>query len=415
MNSIRASSRRASIGSSFATAASRCSRQGVGSRSCRRSQRRRLTLAPSVIEQAGYNDEGDPPEIERWQAEGEGVVVATVVANRRTAPRPIGSSLAISKSGALCGSVSGGCVEGDVFQQAQEVFASGEPKLLSYGISDEEAWAVGLPCGGEIDVFLEKLCVIYRLLELQRSGGRAVVLTVVDGEDVGSKLLVVEGGETVGDGPPELAAHAPELIRGARTRLELEGRTVFAEAYGPPPRLFVYGAVDTAEALAAGAKAIGWKVVVADARAKFATPERMRSADELIVAWPEEAFAQVAPDHATAIVVLTHDDKFDLPALELALATDAFYVGLIGGQRNQERKRERLREAGVEAEALARIAGPVRARSRRRERPRGRALDPRRGGRRAQRPRRRPVLGPAARPRVAARGRHGACSRHGER
>jgi xanthine/CO dehydrogenase XdhC/CoxF family maturation factor len=97
------------------------------------------------------------PEIERWQQEGEGVVVATVVANKRTAPRPVGSSLAISSSGKLCGSVSGGCVEGDVYQQAQEVFATGEPKLLSYGISDEEAWAVGLPCGGEIDVFVEKL------------------------------------------------------------------------------------------------------------------------------------------------------------------------------------------------------------------------------------------------------------------
>jgi xanthine dehydrogenase accessory factor len=201
--------------------------------------------------------------------------------------------------------------------------------------------------------------VIDRLLELQRDGGRAVVLTVVGGDGVGSKLLVVEGGEVLGDAPHELAAHADELIRGARSRsLELEGRTVFAEVYGPPPRLFVYGAVDTAEALAAAAKLLGWTTVVADARARFATAERMSSADELIVAWPEEAFAQVAPDHATAVVVLTHDDKFDLPALELALASDAFYVGLIGGRRNQERKRERLRQAGVSEEAIERIAGP---------------------------------------------------------
>ena len=201
--------------------------------------------------------------------------------------------------------------------------------------------------------------MIARLLQLQREGGRGVVLTVLDGDRAGSKLLVLEGGETAGDGPPELAQHAEELIRGARNRtLELEGRTVFAEVYGPPPRLFVYGAVDTAEALAAAAKLLGWRTVVADARAKFATRERMASADELIVAWPEEAFAQVAPDHATAIVILTHDDKFDLPALELALASDAFYVGLIGGRRNQERKRERLREAGVTEEAIGRIAGP---------------------------------------------------------
>jgi xanthine dehydrogenase accessory factor len=201
--------------------------------------------------------------------------------------------------------------------------------------------------------------LISRLLELQRDGGRAVVLTVIEGDGAGSKLLVLEGGETVGDGPPELVPHAAELIRGARSlTVELEGRQVFAEVYGPPPRLFVYGAVDTAEALAAAAKLLGWTTVVVDARAKFATRERMPSADELIVAWPEEAFAQVAPDHATAIVILTHDDKFDLPALELALGTDAFYIGLIGGRRNQERKRERLREHGVGEDAIERISGP---------------------------------------------------------
>ena len=201
--------------------------------------------------------------------------------------------------------------------------------------------------------------MIRRLLELQRNGGRGVLLTVVAGDGLGSKLLVVEDGETSGDGPPELAEHADELIRGARNRtLELEGRTVFAEVYGPPPRLFVYGAVDTAESLAFAARMLGWRTIVADARPRFATSERIPSADELMVSWPDEAFAQVAPDHATAIVILTHDDKFDLPALELALASDAFYIGLIGGRRNQERKRERLREAGVSEDAIERISGP---------------------------------------------------------
>jgi xanthine dehydrogenase accessory factor len=201
--------------------------------------------------------------------------------------------------------------------------------------------------------------VIERLLALQRDRGRGVVLTVVEGDGLGTKLLVVEGGETVGDGPPELAAHAVALIRGARNRMvELEGRKVFAEVYGPPPRLLVYGAVDTAESLAVAANLLGWTTIVADARAKFATRERIPSAGELIVAWPEETFAQVAPDHATAIVILTHDDKFDLPALELALASDAFYVGLIGGRRNQEKKRERLRELGVDENAIDRISGP---------------------------------------------------------
>jgi len=142
--------------------------------------------------------------------------------------------------------------------------------------------------------------LIDRLLQVVRGQERAVLFTVVEGDGVGTKLLVVDGGETVGDGPPELAAHAEELIRGARNRtVELEGRTVFAEVYGPPPRLFVYGAVDTAEALAAGAKLLGWRTIVADARAKFATGERIPTADELIVAWPDEAFAQVVPDHET--------------------------------------------------------------------------------------------------------------------
>lgn len=205
--------------------------------------------------------------------------------------------------------------------------------------------------------------MIQRLLELQRDGGRAVLFTVIEGDGLGSKLLVVEGGESRGDGPAELAKHADELIRGARNRTielagELPGRKVFCEVYGPPPRLLVYGAVDTAEALSAAAKLLGWRTIVADARPKFATRERIPSADELIGAWPEEAFAQVQPDHATAIVVLTHDDKFDLPALELALASDAFYIGLIGGKRNQEKKRESLREAGHAEDALERISGP---------------------------------------------------------
>jgi xanthine dehydrogenase accessory factor len=201
--------------------------------------------------------------------------------------------------------------------------------------------------------------VIEKLAKLATSGGRAVLFTVVEGDGVGRKLLVVEGGETAGDGPAELADAADEIQRGGRNRLlELDGRKVFAEVYGPPPRLLVYGAVDTAEAMCRGAKLLGWTAIVADARAKFATRERIPSADELIVAWPEETLAQVAPDHQTAIVVLTHDDKFDEPALQGALQTDAFYIGALGSRRNQERRRERLLELGVDEESLERIHGP---------------------------------------------------------
>ncbi len=203
------------------------------------------------------------------------------------------------------------------------------------------------------------MTLVRRLAGLAESGERAVLFTVVGGEGIGSKLLVVEGGEVVGDGPTGLADEAGEIQRGARNRLlELDGRQVFAEVYGPPPRLFAYGAVDTAEALCRAAGLLGWTTVVADARATFATRERIPSADELIVAWPDDALAQVAPDHQTAIVVLTHDDKFDEPALSGALATDAFYVGALGSRRNQERRRERLLEAGVDEQALDRIHGP---------------------------------------------------------
>jgi xanthine dehydrogenase accessory factor len=199
-----------------------------------------------------------------------------------------------------------------------------------------------------------------RLAELAHSGERAVLFTVVEGEGVGRKLLVVEGGERLGEGPEEAAAQADELLRGGRNRLlELDdGSKVFAEVYGPPPRLLIYGAVDTAEALCRAAKLLGWTAIVADARGKFATRERIPSADELIVAWPQEALAQVAPDHQTAVVVLTHDDKFDEPALQGALETEAFYIGALGSRRNQERRRERLLEAGVPEEALDRISGP---------------------------------------------------------
>jgi xanthine dehydrogenase accessory factor len=199
-----------------------------------------------------------------------------------------------------------------------------------------------------------------RLLQAIERQERAVLFTIIEGDGLGAHALVLEGGERHGDGVPEEAlGQADRLIREHTNRiLELDGARVFAEVFGPPPRLLIYGAVDTAEALCAAAKLLGWRTIVADARAKFATAERLPSADEIIVEWPEEALARVAPDHATAVVVLTHDDKFDVPALKAALESEAFYIGALGSRRNQERRRERLVEAGVEEEALDRIAGP---------------------------------------------------------
>ena len=274
-----------------------------------------------------------------WREVGRKVAVATVVATRKSAPRPVGSKLYVSDNGNLIGSVSGGCVENDVVLAAQEVLAGGSPRLLTYGITDDMAFEIGLPCGGEIDVFVEELAS-NRLLQAD------VRLVVIAGEGVGEEL------------------HDPELIEAARRRgishvLNLEGRTVLADVSAPPPRLFVYGAVDTAEALCRAAKLLGWRTVVADARASFATPERMPSADELLLLWPDDALAQVQADLGTAVVVLTHDDKFDLPLIRGALASDAFYVGWIGSHRNQERRRGLLREAGVTDDELNRVSGPT--------------------------------------------------------
>jgi xanthine dehydrogenase accessory factor len=201
--------------------------------------------------------------------------------------------------------------------------------------------------------------IFEQLERLIESGGRGVVLTIVAGEGLGGKLLVREDGSTAGDGPADLAGLGPDALRrGVGHVIKQESRTVFADVFGPPPRLFVYGAVDTAESLCQVAKTLGWTTIVADARPRFATRERIPSADELLVLWPEEALAHVQPDTSTAVVVLTHDDKFDLPMLTGALATDAFYIGALGSRRNQERRRAVLLEQGVSEAELDRIAGP---------------------------------------------------------
>jgi xanthine dehydrogenase accessory factor len=202
--------------------------------------------------------------------------------------------------------------------------------------------------------------LIERLARLRESEERGILFTGVQGNGVGTKVLVLESGEQVGEGLDGAVAQFDELIRRGRNQLLSldDGSKVFAEWYGPPPRLFIYGAVDTAEAMCRAAKLLGWHSIVADARGKFATSERIPSADELIVEWPQEALQQVQPDHQTAIVVLTHDDKFDEPALIGALETEAFYIGALGSRRNQERRRERLLEAGVEEASLERIMGP---------------------------------------------------------
>jgi xanthine dehydrogenase accessory factor len=259
-------------------------------------------------------------DLRRWRERGDAsAAIATVVATRGSAPRPIGAKLAVSEHGELAGSVSGGCVENEVYEEARGVLGGAPPKLLSYGISDEQAWTVGLPCGGEIDVFLEQASLT----------------------DLEELVRRIESGE-----------------RFSRTTvLDDEGRE-FVEDFGPPPLLLVFGAVDTAEALCKAARELGWRTVVADARGKFATRERIPSADEILVEWPEQVLEHVQPDDETAIVVLTHESRFDIPALKGALETDAFYVGALGARRNQERRRGRLLEEGMTEDDIDGISGP---------------------------------------------------------
>jgi xanthine dehydrogenase accessory factor len=256
------------------------------------------------------------PSLRRWLEREEDVALATVVATRRSAPRPIGSVLAVARSGELAGSVSAGCVENEVHGEAREVLAGAPARERTYGITDDMALGVGLPCGGEIDVFVARAdrdLLLRAVAELDR--GRVVTVT------------------PAGDG------------------LELVSR--------PAPRLVVVGAIDTGEALCRGARELGWRTVVVDPRARWATRERMPSADDLIVGWPEEELSALALDEGTAVVVLAHDDRIDLPALREALASDAFFVGAIGSRRTQERRRAQLLDSGVSEEDLERIRGPV--------------------------------------------------------
>jgi len=255
---------------------------------------------------------------EEWRAEGEEVALATVVATRRSAPRPLGSKLAVTASGRLFGSVSGGCVEADVAERAKSVLAGSPPEVVSYGIADDEAWSVGLPCGGEIDVFVEPFAGAPPI-------ERGTSYVVVSGDKAGSRWH---------DDTP--------------TRTELRGE-VFAEAVTPPPRLVAVGAGDIAEALCALAKPLGWRTVVVDPRAGLATRERVPSADELLVAWPED----VDVDADTALVSLVHEERLDIPALKRAVEGGAFYVGALGSRRAQEKRREQL------GDLLDEVRGPV--------------------------------------------------------
>ena len=292
-------------------------------------------------------------EVDEWLAAGEEVAVATVVGVHRSAPRPPGAKMAFSSSGQMAGAVSGGCVEGAVVEAASEVLAGGPPRLLHFGIADEDAWEVGLPCGGEIDVWVERYAP-GPFADAARAGERAAQVTRLGD---GAKLFVHADGAHAGDLGPEARAAAEELMWLERSEVRGE---LFVDVVFPPPRLFVFGAVDFSAALCVAARFAGWRPYVIDPRGFFARPDRFPAAEEVVAAWPAEAVARLGGiDRATWITVLTHDPKLDDAALSLALRSDAAYVGAMGSRRANDKRVERLLAAGFTDEDVARIAQPI--------------------------------------------------------
>lgn len=317
-------------------------------------------------------------QLQRWHHEGGGVALATVIATHRSAPRDPGAAMAVTADGTVAGSVSGGCVEGAVFEEARAVLESGRPRRLRYGISDDEAIAVGLTCGGEIEVFVERIdearTPFFDDVAASITAQEPVaVVTVVDGDaPVGAKLAVWTERTAGSLGSAGLDYSVVADVRGmlaqGNTGLrhygpdgERHGQevTVFVSAFAPPARLLVFGAIDFARAVAGIGKFLGYHVTVCDARAVFATHSRFPEVDEVVVAWPHRYLEQIDIDARTVVCVLTHDPKFDVPALEVALRSDAAYVGAMGSRRTHEERLRRLREAGLTDDELTRLRSPI--------------------------------------------------------
>jgi len=326
--------------------------------------------------------------VEWWRA-GHPVAVGTVVATFESAPRPPGAAMLVGPDGEAVGSVSGGCVEGAVYQLGEEILESGVPALQRYGVSDESAFAAGLTCGGIIDIFVERVDQasypeLGQVVADVAAGRPVAVATVVAHPDparVGRRLVVrpldadlpTAGGLGSERADDAVADDARGLLASGRTEtLEYgpdgqrrgEGMRVFVSSYAPVPRMLVFGAIDFAAAVARLGSFLGYRVTVCDARGVFATASRFPSADEVVVDWPHRYLAAEAAagriDSRTVICVLTHDPKFDVPLLEVALRLPAVaYIGAMGSRRTHDDRLKRLREAGLSDEELSRLASPI--------------------------------------------------------
>ncbi|MBI4768998.1 MAG: XdhC family protein [Chloroflexi bacterium] len=309
------------------------------------------------------------PDLDHWRARGEPIALATVIQTWGSSPRGVGARMALTPSGEIAGSVSGGCVEGAVFEAGTQVLETGRPQLLHFGVADETAWEVGLACGGTIDVFVQPLgqtpfdALRAALLEDRP----AAAVTVIRGPDPlpGRQLLLRDDGTAAGALGPDLDPQAlslarTALARGQSRRVSLTpDLELFVEALLPSPTLVIVGGVHIAIALASLAKTLGYRTVLVDPRAAFGSQARFPHVDRLVQAWPDEALAELGLHRSTAVACLTHDPKLDDPALLVALPSPAFYVGALGSQKTQRRRRERLLEAGLTAAQLDRLHGPI--------------------------------------------------------
>ena len=285
------------------------------------------------------------PTLARWRADGRRVAIATVVERRGSAPRDPGASLALNDLGEIAGSVTGGCVEPSVIREAQEVLDGGAARLREYGIADATAFEVGLSCGGTVGILIAPLDLS--------------LVDTLDGavrDDRPIALAMTAAGDGIGE---QRLYEGPLLVAGESALTNVDGEAVFVHALTPRPAMYVFGAIDHAAALARVGKLLGYRVTVCDARAAFVTAERFPEADELVVEWPDRFLRSAPVDAGTVICVLTHDEKFDVPALIAALDTPAVYIGAMGSKVTTADREERLRAEGVDDAGLGRIHAPI--------------------------------------------------------
>jgi xanthine dehydrogenase accessory factor len=318
------------------------------------------------------------PQLTSWYDAGDRFALATVVGVRGSAPRQPGASMAVHPGGEVVGSVSGGCVEGAVYDLATEVLQTGEPRLETYGISDDEAFAVGLTCGGILDILVRPVDrrdrpELAAALGAIRDDEPVAVATVIHGEaTVASEIVVwtdrVEGSlgregldAAVVDDARGMLAQGQTGVRhyGPNGERRQDEVAVFVESFAPPPRMLVFGAIDFAAAVARIGKYLGYRVTVCDARPVFATEKRFPDADEVVCDWPHRYLRDTPVDGRTVITVLTHDPKFDVPLLEVALRKPAAYIGAMGSRRTHDDRLERLRASGLTEEELSRLRSPI--------------------------------------------------------